>query len=213
MVEGTVGSGKTSLIEKITSLCKCKPFYELSDRMIEDMLVRFYHDRKRWAFTLQILFLTSRFEQIKEASRIERAILDRSIFGDVVFAKMLHRYGDMGGHELSVYERLYRSLIDSINPPYLMVYVRISTDLAVKRIKQRGRDYELIVEREYWENLNREYEKYFSSYNRSPLVIINADKYDWVRNEEDGFYLANKVKNLIERSISGELSENFRIEI
>ena len=181
--------------------------------MIEDMLVHFYHDRKRWAFTMQILFLTNRFEQIKKASRMERAVLDRSIFGDVVFARMLHRYGDMKDHELSVYERLYNSLIDSVNPPYLMVYIKIPTDLAVDRIKLRGRDYELIVEKEYWENLNSEYEKYFSEYKRSPLMVINADKYDWVENERDGFYLANKVKSLIEKSISGELSENFRIEI
>ncbi len=181
--------------------------------MIEDMLVHFYHDRKRWAFTMQILFLTSRFEQIKEASKIEKAVLDRSIFGDVVFARMLHRYGDMKSHELSVYERLYSSLIDSVNPPYLMVYIKISTDLAINRIKLRGRDYELIVEREYWENLNSEYERYFLEYNRSPLMVINADRYDWVNNERDGIYVANKVKSLIEKSISGELSKDFRTEI
>ena len=181
--------------------------------MIEDMLVHFYHDRKRWAFTLQILFLTSRFEQIKEASIIEKAVLDRSIFGDIVFARMLHRYGDMKDHELSVYERLYRSLIDSVEPPRLMVYIKIPTDLAIDRIKLRGREYELIVEREYWENLNAEYEKYFSSYKKSPLLVINAKGYDWVNNEEDGLYIADKVKSLIEKSISGELPENFRIEI
>ncbi len=213
MVEGTVGSGKTTLIEGIVKKFGYTPFYELSDPMIENMLVHFYHNRKRWAFTMQILFLTSRFEQIREASSIGKAILDRSIFGDIVFAKMLHRYGDMGDHELEVYERLYKALVSSVNPPYLMVYIKVSTELAIERIRERGRDYELAVEKAYWENLNREYEEYFSRYNASPLLVINANRYDWVNNDRDREYVVKKVRNFISRSISGELPRTFQTEI
>lgn len=181
--------------------------------MIGGMLEHFYKDRKRWAFTLQILFLTSRFEQIKKASEIEKAVLDRSIFGDVIFARMLHKSGDMKDHELAIYERLYSSLISSVSPPRLMVYIKISTDLAIERIKKRGREYELIVEREYWESLNSQYEEYFKSYSLSPLLVINADEHDWVRNEESGKRILARIKDLIDQSVEGRLPENFRDEI
>ena len=181
--------------------------------MIGGMLEHFYRDRKRWAFTLQILFLTSRFEQIKKASEMEKAVLDRSIFGDVIFARMLHRSGDMKDHELSIYERLYRSLISSVSPPRLMVYIKISTDLAIERIRKRGREYELIVEREYWESLNSQYEEYFKGYSLSPLLVINADEHDWVKDERDGKLILARIKDLIDMSIDGRLPEDFRDEI
>jgi deoxyadenosine/deoxycytidine kinase len=213
VVEGTVGSGKTSLIGKFVEKYGYRPFYELSDPMIEKMLEHFYRDRKRWAFTLQILFLTSRFEQIRRSSEIGKAVLDRSIFGDLVFAKMLHRYGDMKDHEFGVYKRLYSDLISVVAPPYLMIYIRIPTELAIERIKKRGREYELVVEREYWENLNREYEKFFESYSLSPLFIIDASKYDWVNSEKDGEYVVSEIRKVMERSVKGEFPSGYRIEI
>ncbi len=193
-----MGSGKTTLIERISKNLKLKPFFELSDPMIEGMLSHFYKDRKRWAFTLQILFLTARYEQIKIATEIEKAVLDRSIFGDIIFAKMLHHTGDMKDHELAVYKRLYNSLIENVSPPKLMIYIKISTDLAIERIKKRARDYELIVEREYWERLNSEYEEYFSRYTLSPLLVINADRFDWVANENDEKTIMKRIHEILE---------------
>ncbi len=213
VVEGTVGSGKTSLIERIHERFGFTPFYELSDPMVEDMLSHFYSDRKRWAFTLQILFLTIRFEQIKRAGTISRAVLDRSIFGDVIFAKMLHNYGDMKDSEMMVYERLYNSLISSVPPPFLMIYLRCPTDLAIERIEKRGRSYELIVEREYWERLNAEYERYFENYSLSPLLIIRSEKHDWVNRPEDADYVLEKIHEFLTRSIRGELFPGWREEI
>ncbi|MDI9509955.1 MAG: deoxynucleoside kinase, partial [Bacillota bacterium] len=58
--------------------------------------------------------------------------------------------------------------------------------------------YEQIVEREYWENLNKEYEDYFSEYNLSPLLIIDAAKYDIVENKED----RAKVLQIIQEKIA-----------
>lgn len=41
------------------------------------------------------------------------------------------------------------------------------------------------MERDYWERLNKEYEDYFTEYNLSPLLIIDASKYDIVGNTQD----------------------------
>ncbi len=212
-IEGTVGAGKTTLIERVADGLGLKPFYELSDPSIEDLLKYFYEDRKRWAFTLQILFLTSRYEQLRKACSFEKVVLDRSLFGDIVFARMLHLYGDMNDSEMMVYSRLYRALVSSVFPPFLMVYIRIPTDLAVERIRERGRDYELRVEREYWNRLNSEYERFFEEYTLSPLLIINAERYDWVNDEEDSKRVVSEIEKHLRDSIKGVIQAGWRKEI
>ena len=86
-------------------------------------------------------------------------------------------------------------MLDHVEAPKLMIYLEIDTDSAIKRINDRGRDYEQIVEREYWDNLNKEYQSYFKEYNLSPLLTIDASKYDLANNEDDRQYIVNLVKS------------------
>ncbi|MCD6449146.1 MAG: deoxynucleoside kinase [Thermotogaceae bacterium] len=182
------------MISILSEELELTPYYELNDPVIEKMLPKFYHERKRWAFTLQMLFLTVRYEQIKDAFRKGSSILDRSIYGDIVFAQMLYKDGDMTEDEISVYKRLYQNLIKEVPKPDLMIYIRISTKLAVERIKERAREYEIRTEYEYWELLNFWYEKFIKNYDASPVLIINADRYDWVKSERDKRSIVKKIK-------------------
>ena len=87
--------------------------------------------------------------------------------------------------EYLLYRDLLTNMLDHVEAPKLMIYLKIDTDSAIRRIRKRGRDYEQIVERDYWERLNKEYEDYFSEYNLSPLLVIDAAKYDIVENPKD----------------------------
>lgn len=184
VIDAVVGAGKTSYMEMLAKELHMPTFEEpVQDNPILD---KFYHNRKRYSFPLQIFFLNRRFEMLKKAAESEVPVLmDRSIYGDMIFAKMLHDEGNMDKDEFHLYRDLLTNMLDHVEPPKLMIYLKIDTDAAIERIKKRGRDYELIVEREYWDNLNREYEDYFSEYNLSPLLIIDAKKYDIVENAED----------------------------
>ena len=64
----------------------------------------------------------------------------------------------------------------------------------MRRINKRGREYEKIVERDYWEKLNDNYRQYFDEYSISPILKINVDNLDFENNIED----RKKVMNLIE---------------
>jgi deoxyadenosine/deoxycytidine kinase len=64
----------------------------------------------------------------------------------------------------------------------------------VDKIKRRGRDYEQIVEREYWEQLNKEYQEYFEHYNISPILKINTDNLDYVNSKEDREYIIKLIR-------------------
>ena len=184
VIDAVVGAGKTSYMEMLSEEMKIPYFQEpVQDNPLLD---KFYYDRKRYAFPLQIYFLNRRFEMLKQASEAgEPSLMDRSIYGDMIFAKMLYEKGDMEKDEFILYRDLLTNMLDHVEAPKLMIYLKIDTDSAIERIKKRGRDYEQIVERDYWENLNKEYEDYFSNYNLSPLLVIEAAKYDIVGNLKD----------------------------
>lgn len=197
VVDGVVGSGKTTLMNILTEELGVSGFEEpVTDNPI---LGKFYHDRKRYAFPLQIFFLNRRFRMLKEAQENKASsVMDRSIYGDVIFAKLLHDGGDMEKDEFMLYQDLLTNMLDHIQAPKLMIYLRADVDTAIGRIESRGRDYEQIVERDYWERLNKEYEDYFSAYNLSKLLIIETKDYNIIGSEED----RNKVVELVRKALA-----------
>lgn len=195
IVDGVVGSGKTTLMNILREELKLDGFEEpVTDNPI---LGKFYHDRQRYAFPLQIFFLNRRFRVLKEAQeKNEACIMDRSIYGDVIFAKLLHDGGDMDKDEFSLYQDLLANMLDHIEAPRLMIYLHCDVDTAIERIRKRGRDYEQIVERDYWERLNSEYEEYFKAYDLSPILIIEAKDYD-LESDEDRDKVVEMIRSAI----------------
>lgn len=196
VVEGVVGAGKSSLMELINKEFGHEMFREpVVDNPILD---KFYHDRPRYAFPLQVFFLNKRFDHLKTAELSEKAVLDRSIYGDAVFAKMLMFDGDMVKEEFLIYIDLLENMLEHVKAPTLLIYLELSTDEAIRRINKRGRDYEKIVEKEYWESLNEQYTLYFNKYDKSPVLTINVDNLDFVANKED----ETKILDLIRIALS-----------
>lgn len=181
VIDGVVGSGKSTLVKILEKELGYSPFYEpVVDNPILD---KFYYDRARYSFPLQIFFLNKRFAMLKEAAK-SNALLDRSIYGDMIFAKMLKDSGEMTEEEYQLYKELACNMFEHIPVPKLTIYLQNSTECAINKIKKRGRDYEQIVEINYWDTLNKEYDLYYNEYNLSPLLIINVDNIDYVNNKE-----------------------------
>ena len=193
VIDGVVGVGKSTLMN---ILAKDLDMVKFEEPVVENpILPKFYGDRKRYAFPSQIFFLNSRFGHLKEAGKVSGCILDRSIYGDAIFAKMLCKSGDMTNEEFAIYEELLENMVGHIKVPKLMIYLEVSVDEAMRRIKKRGRDFEQTVEREYWESLNEEYKSYFDNYNLSPILKINVDNLDFENNEEDQLRVLELIKN------------------
>lgn len=192
-VDGVVGVGKSSLSKLISEKYNI-PFFE--EPVIDNpILDKFYYDKKRWSFPLQIFFLNKRFKLIKEANKLGKCVMDRSIYGDVIFSKMLADDGEMTKEEFSLYEELLYNMLEHVTRPALMIYLETSVDNAIKRIKKRGRDYEQIVPRGYWESLDKNYRNYFYNYNISNILTINVDNIDFVNNIKDKEYIFKLIDN------------------
>lgn len=178
VIDGVVGCGKTSLGNIIEESKGIKLYEELSDDDTYNLLNEFYADKKRWSFTLQIHFLNQRFKMIKEIHKNGGGLLDRSIFGDRIFAEMLNEDGDMSNEEYRTYSTLLDNMLEHAAPPTLLIYLQCSTDTAIKRINKRNRGLERQVERGYWERLNEKYEEWYKNYDISKKLLINVDSID-----------------------------------
>lgn len=187
MIEGTVGCGKTTLGKFLSDYLNIKLYEELTNDDTIVLLNKFYKDQIRWSFALQIHFLNERFKMIKEINKLSSGILDRSIYGDAIFAQMLNEDGRMTNEEYNTYKSLLNNMLEHVKPPKLMVYLKCSTDTAVKRIANRNRGSEIDVPMKYWLRLNDKYDFWYNEYNQSEKMSLDVDNFniydDIQRNE------------------------------
>lgn len=192
VIDGTVGVGKSTLM----TILQNQGFEPFPEPVFDNpLLEKFYEDKKRYSFPLQVFFLNKRFEHIKKMIQINKAVGDRSIYGDQIFAQMLRDSGDMTQDEYNIYKELLDNMLQHCQHPTLMIYLEISVDEAVRRIQKRGRDFEQGVELNYWEDLNARYRKFFSEFNYSPVLKINVSELDFENNPEHRQFVIDQINS------------------
>ena len=194
VIDSVVGGGKSTLANKIHKKLNKKFYEELSNEDTYILLEKFYQNQKRWSFTLQIHFLNERFKMIKEIHKNGGGILDRSIFGDRIFAELLHEDGMMTKEEFNTYNTLLDNMLEHSKNPNLLIYIDCDVDTAIERIKNRNRKMELKVPRGYWERLNKKYDEWYYNYDISNKIKIDAKSYH-PDNEEDINEIVKIIKN------------------
>ena len=177
IIEGQIGVGKTTIGEILEKRYGVSLFRELTRQSTLELLDYFYQDKKRWAFTLQVHFLNERFRMIKEIFRNGGGLLDRSIYGDRIFADLLHADGDMNPQEFETYETLLNNMLEHAEKPDLLVYLDCSVDTAIERIKRRNRRLEAGIPRKKKKKLNRRYLRWYEAYDLSPKVLIDTETF------------------------------------
>lgn len=202
---GMIGIGKTSATTLLGERLGEKVFYERVDD--NDILPLFYtanekeQEQKRYPFLLQLEFLNSRFQIIKESVKYEDSIIDRSIFEDWYFAKINHDLGRISDTEFSIYEKLLNNMMNEIDElpqkaPDLMVYMRASFDTVLDRIGKRGREFEQDKSLyDYYYALWKDYDDWvFNHYDRSAVLVIDMDQMDIINNPKDADEFVEKVQ-------------------
>ncbi len=178
VIDGVVGAGKSTLAKKLSEKLNIPIYFELQNQTTLNLLEEFYKDKKRWSFTLQIHFLNERFRMIKEIHNNGGGILDRSIFGDRIFAQMLNEDGWMTDDEFQTYTTLLDNMLQHAKNPDYLIYIDCDLETALKRIKVRGREMEQDVDLRYWNRLNEKYTQWYNDYDLSEKIAINANSYN-----------------------------------
>jgi deoxyadenosine/deoxycytidine kinase len=206
VLAGTIGAGKSSLAEALGEHLGTEVFYESVDN--NPVLDLYYKDPKKYAFMLQIYFLNKRFESIKAAYRADNNILDRSIFEDELFLTLNYKNGNVSKTELEIYKELLANMMEELEglpkkAPDLLIYIDVSFETMLSRIKTRGRDYEQIDTqpelKAYYKQVHSEYPEWFDAYNVSPKLRIDGDELDFVNDSFDLEKVLEMVDQELER--------------
>jgi deoxyadenosine/deoxycytidine kinase len=199
---GNIGSGKTTLAEKLGKNYRWEVEYEVVDT--NPYLPDFYSDMKAWAFHIQVYFLNSRFRQNQRIKKRKKSIIqDRTIYEDAhVFAKNLNDNGYLSDRDYETYLGLFGSMSEFIKPPDLLIYLKADIPKLVERINSRGRAYETLIRLEYLRDLNVLYENWINQYTESKVLTINTTQLNFDRDYEAFAY----VLDLIESEIHGLFS-------
>jgi deoxyadenosine/deoxycytidine kinase len=200
-VAGNIGAGKTSLTNLLAKHYKWEAHYE--DVIDNPYLDDFYNHMERWSFNLQVYFLKSRFKQLIQIHEDNKNVIqDRTIYEDSnIFAPNLHAMGLMTRRDFDNYLSLFDLMENLIQGPDLLIYLRSSIPNLVYKIHKRGRSYENTISIDYLSRLNERYEAWISTYDKSPLLIIDVDNLDFVEKPED-------LGNIIER-VNGAINGLF----
>lgn len=176
-IAGLIGAGKTTLAKALGEHLDLPVYYEpVADN---EYLADFYQDTAKYAFATQIYLLNRRFQQHQEIIwRGGGGVQDRTIYEDAVFAKTLVDQGLMDERDYRNYLSLFRHMSNFMCRPNVIVYLDLSPESSMARVKQRNRDVESGISLEYLTALRNEYESFIRDISkRIPVIRVDWEKY------------------------------------
>ena len=192
-IEGNIGAGKTSLANLLSKDFNAKLILE---RFAENpFLPKFYEDKERFAFSLEMSFLVDRYQQLSDdLAQLDLfknfIISDYYIFKSLIFAQIT-----LQKDEYKLYRKMFDLMYKEITKPDLYVYLYQNTDRLIENIKKRGRDYEKNIEAEYLQKIHDGYKNFISTQQNLNTLIIDVSEIDFVESELDYNFIVNKIKN------------------
>ncbi len=192
-VAGNIGAGKTTLTRRLAERLGLRALFEPADD--NPYLADFYGDMARWAFPLQLRFLADRVRRTLQLQREGVAIIqDRTCYEDVeVFAGHLRERGLIDDRDWDTYRLVVGQLLERLEPPDLLVYLRRSAQRCAAQMRARGRDYERGVSIEYLRAVGRRYDAWFEGYGLGPKLLVEAEEADYVGSASDFEALVERV--------------------
>lgn len=180
LLGGNIGSGKTSLTERIGArLGWYTAFESVADN---PYLADFYADMHTWSFHLQIFFLGHRAQQhIELATMPQSAICDRSIYEDAyIFARALHQLGNLSDRDYLSFRRVFDLIVTRLPAPDLLIYLKAPVQVLMDRIQKRARSIETGITADYLALLDSFYDDWMATFDVCPVLTIRTDDLDFV---------------------------------
>jgi len=180
-IDGPIGVGKTTLVEKLVRRFEAvKVLEDVGNPFLSD----FYDDRPGAAFQTELYFLLSRYKQQQDV--VQRSLFDKLVVSDYTFPKnRIFAYLNLSDDELMIFDKLFTLLEPQVPVPDLALYLVSDVDTCQRRIRKRSRDYERNMADEYLAELIDAYNHYYHYYNNSPLLVVDTRQLDFVANDDD----------------------------
>jgi deoxyguanosine kinase len=154
----------------------------------------FYENPERFAFTVELFFMTERYKQMERNLISQRDLFSPFTLSDYTFVKtLIFARKNLKSEEFRLFQQLFHTLQNNFPNPDLLVYLHRNVDILLQNIKKRGREYEVYITREYLYNIQDSYFDYFRNIVSFPVLIIDIADLDFIA--EKNYY--DVIKSLI----------------
>jgi deoxyguanosine kinase len=198
-VEGNIGAGKTSLATKLANDFNGKLILE----QFEDnpFLPKFYKEPAKYAFPLELSFLASRYQQVKDQLAMmdlfrSFIVSDYFINKSLIFARKT-----LQDDEFALFNRLFNIIISTVPKPELLIFLYVDVKRLQQNIRYRGRLYEQAIEDSYLEKIQSGYLDYLRQLPDSRILLMDTNSLDFVGNPTDYQRLLDVINTKYEPGI------------
>ncbi|NND77991.1 MAG: deoxynucleoside kinase [Flavobacteriales bacterium] len=192
-IEGNIGAGKTTLTNM---LCKSFSARVLHEEFEDNpFLAKFYEDRERYGFQVELSFLADRYKQLGKMEAgpnlfQEKIIADFALFKSLVFAQH-----NLTGDEYLLFKNLFQIMFANLPKPELVIYLHLNIEKLFRNIAIRGRSFEKTINSDYLINVQNSYMAFLKSQRDFPVVILDISELDFINNEQH----YQQIKDLFEQ--------------
>ena len=193
-IEGNIGSGKTTLATMIAEDFNAKIILE---RFADNpFLPKFYEDKDRYAFPLEMSFLADRYSQLSDdLAQFDLfknfIVSDYYIFKSLIFAQVT-----LQKDEFYLYRKMFDIMYKEISKPDLYIYLYQDTPQLIKNIKKRGREYEQNIAAEYLDKIHQGYSSFIKTEENLKTLIIDVSQKDFLNNPSEYKEIIALIKNV-----------------
>lgn len=166
---GGIAYGKTTLA---TLLVRLGFAVLLEDFQKNPFFESFYKNPKEYAFETEVTFTLQHYHQIKiHNGRVLKFACDFSPYLDMAYSLVT-----LSGSKLHAYKQIYREIRGEIGAPDLLIRLDCAPDIALDRIRRRGRSAEAGIKESYLVDLDSAIDEVISSAELGTRVIrIRSD--------------------------------------
>jgi len=180
-IEGNIGSGKTTFCHKMAERFDCNIILEqFTDN---PFLPFFYQQPERYAFPVELFFMTERHKQLQEHFALPN-LFEQTSVADYFFVKtLLFAKNNLNDEEFRLFQRLFGVLNNTFPKPDLLVYLHRPVETLLRQIRQRGRNMEQNIAPEYLDEIQNAYLEFFKTEKSIPIVVLELGDLDFQRDE------------------------------
>lgn len=190
-IEGNIGAGKTSLSTMISREFNAKL---ITERFKDNpFLPKFYENKARYAFPLEMSFLADRYQQlVDDIAQFDLfndfVVSDYHVYKSMIFAQIT-----LQEEEILLYKKLFSIMYKDLAKPDLYIYLYQNTERLLQNIKKRGREYEQSIPADYLNNINEGYLNFIKTQDQLETKIIDVSELDFIANREDYLTLIREI--------------------
>jgi deoxyguanosine kinase len=182
-IEGNIGAGKTTLTKKLAADHESRIILE--EFTDNPFLPKFYQNPERYAFPVELFFMTERFKQL-QAELVQAQLFSDTVIADYFFIKtLLFAKKNLPEEEYRLFKQLFQVLNQHARKPDLILYIHRPVPELLKNIRKRGRNMEDQVDPEYLANIQEAYFDFFKAGEEWSIVVLDAGQMDFESSEKD----------------------------